>query len=44
MDTVNLGADGDLVVLSHNVDVLQEFIPCLTRQLEVRLYRVDPLD
>ena len=44
VDTVNLGPDGDLVVLSRNVAVLQESIPRLARQLEARLYRVEPLD
>ena len=44
VDTVNLGPDGDLVVLSRNVVVLQESIPRLARQLEARLYRVEPLD
>lgn len=44
VDTVNLGPDGDLVVLSRNVGVLQESIPSLARQLEARLYRVEPLD
>ena len=44
VDTVNLGSDGDLVVLSRNVGVLQESIPRLARQLGVRLYRVEPLD
>ena len=44
VDTVNLGPDGDLVVLSRNVAVLQECIPRLARQLEARLYRVEPLD
>ena len=44
VDTVNLGPDGDLVVLSRNVASLQESIPRLARQLEARLYRVEPLD
>ena len=44
VDTVNLGPDSDLVVLSRNVGVLQESIPRLARQLEARLYRVEPLD
>ena len=44
VDTVNLGSDGDLVVLSRNVGVLQESIPRLARQLGVRPYRVEPLD
>ena len=44
VDSVNLGPDGDLVVLSRNVGVLQESIPRLAQQLGVRLYRVEPLD
>ena len=44
VDSVNLGTDGDLVVLSRNVGVLQESVPRLARQLEARLYRVEPLD
>ena len=41
---MNFGADGDLVVLSRNVGVLQEAIPRLAQQLGVRLHRVEPLD
>ena len=44
VETVNVGPDGDLVVLRRNVGVLQESIPRLARQLGVRLYRVEPLD
>ena len=44
VDTVNQGPDGDLVVLSRNVGVVQESIPRLARQLGARLYRVEPLD
>ena len=44
IDSVNLGPDSDLVVLSRNVGVLQEAIPRLARELGARLYRVEPLD
>lgn len=44
VDSVNLGPDSELVVLSRNVGVLQESIPRLARQLEARLFRVEPLD
>ena len=44
VDSVSMGPDGDLVVLSRNVGVLQESIPRLARELEARLYRVEPLD
>ena len=44
VDSVNIGPDGDLVVLSRYVGVLQETIPRVARQLEARLFRVEPLD
>ena len=44
VDSVNLGPDSDLVVLSRNVGVLQEAIPRLARELGARLFRVEPLD
>ncbi len=44
VDSVSMGPDGDLVVLSRNVGVLQESIPRLARELAARLYRVEPLD
>ena len=44
VDSVNLGADSDLVVLSRNVAVLQESIPRMARELGARLFRIEPLD
>ena len=44
VDSVDVGPDDDLIVLSRNVAVLQEAIPRLARELEVRLFRVEPLD
>ena len=44
VDSVSMGTDGDLVVLSRNVGVLQESVPRLARELAARLYRVEPLD
>ena len=44
VDSVNLGPDSELVVLSRNVGVLQEAIPRLARELGARLFRVEPLD
>ena len=44
VDSVNLGPDSDLVVLSRNVGALQEAIPRLARELGARLFRVEPLD
>ncbi len=44
VDSVSMGPEGDLVVLSRNVGVLQESIPHLARELAARLYRVEPLD
>ena len=39
VDSVDVGPDDDLIVLSRNVAVLQEAIPRLARELEVRLFR-----
>ena len=44
VDSVNLGADSDLIVLSRNVAVLQESIPRMARELGARLFRIEPLD
>ena len=44
VDSVALGPEGDLIVLSRNVGVLQESIPRLSQELGARLFRVDPLD
>ena len=44
VDSVNLGPDSDLVVLTRNVGVLQESIPRIARELGARLFAVEPLD
>ena len=44
VDSVNLGPESDLVVLSRNVGVLQESIPRIARELGARLFAVEPLD
>ena len=44
VDSVNLGGDSDLIVLSRNVAVLQESIPSMARELGARLFRIEPLD
>ena len=44
VDSVNLGADSDLIVPSRNVAVLQESIPRMARELGARLFRIEPLD
>ena len=44
IDSVSLGTDSDLIVLSRKVGVLQEAIPRLSRDLGARLFRVEPLD
>ena len=44
VDSVSVGADGDLVVLSRNVAALMKSVPLLAQQQQVRLMRVEPLD
>ncbi len=44
VDSVNLGPESDLIVLSRNVGVLQQSIPRLAHELGLRLFRVEPLD
>ena len=44
VDSVSVGADGDLVVLSRNVATLMKLVPLLAQQQRVRLSRVEPLD
>jgi len=44
VDSVSVGADGDLVVLSRNVGLLQESIPRIAKERGIRLMRVEPLD
>ena len=44
VDSVTIGADGDLVVLSRNVHALQRTVPRLAQEHGIRLLRVEPLD
>ena len=44
VDSVSVGADGDLLVLSRNVTVLQRSIPRLAQDQGIRLLRVEPMD
>ncbi len=44
VDSVNVGDDDALVVLSRNVEALQRSIPQIAKQHGIRLLRVEPLD
>jgi len=44
VDSVQVGAEGDVVVLSRDVGAVQESLPVLARELSIRLLRVEPLD
>ena len=44
IDSVSIGEDGELTVLSRNVTSLQRSIPRLAQEQGVRLKRVEPLD
>ncbi len=44
VDSVEVGADGDVVLLSRNVAAVQQSLPALARDLSIRLLRVEPLD
>ncbi len=44
IDSVSIGEDGELTVLSRNVATLQRSIPRLAQELGIRLKRVEPLD
>ena len=44
VESVSLGPDSDLVVLSRNVTALQVSIPQIAQNLGARLMRVEPLD
>ena len=44
IDSVSIGEDGELTVLSRNVATLQRSIPRLAQEQGVRLTRVEPLD
>ena len=44
VDSVQVGDDGDVVLLSRNVAAVQLSLPTLARDLSIRLTRVEPLD
>lgn len=44
IDSVSIGADGELTVLSRNVTSLQRSIPRLAQEHGIRLMRVEPMD
>ena len=44
VESVSIGADGDIVVLSHNVAALMKSVPRLAQEKQIRLMRVEPLD
>ena len=44
IDSVSIGEDGELTVLSRNVTSLQRSIPRLAKEQNIRLKRVEPLD
>ena len=44
VDSVSVGLDGDLIVLSRNVTALQLSIPRLAKEHGIRLTRAEPMD
>jgi ABC-2 type transport system ATP-binding protein len=44
VESVSIGADGDIIVLSHNVAALMRSVPRLAQEHKIRLMRVEPLD
>jgi ABC-2 type transport system ATP-binding protein len=44
IDSVSIGEEGELTVLSRNVTSLQRSIPRLAQDQGIRLKRVEPLD
>jgi ABC-2 type transport system ATP-binding protein len=44
IDSVEVGADGEIVLLSRDVASVQRSLPTLSRDLSIRLLRVEPLD
>ncbi len=44
VDSISIGEDGELTVLSRNVTALQRSIPRLAQEQGIRLMRVEPLD
>jgi ABC-2 type transport system ATP-binding protein len=44
IDSVQVGSDGEVVLLSRNVAAVQRSLPELASRLSIRLLRVEPLD
>ena len=44
VDSVRVGADGEIELLSRNVAAVQQALPTLAHSLSIRLLRVEPLD
>ena len=44
VDSVSIGGDGELTVLTRNVTALQRSIPKLAQEHSIRLMRVEPMD
>ncbi len=44
VDSVEVGSDGEIVLLSRNVGAVQQALPVLAGELSIRLLRVEPLD
>ena len=44
VDSVDVGSDGDVVLLSRNVGAVQLALPALAADLGIRVRRVEPLD
>ena len=44
IESVSLGADNDVIVLSRNVAVLQRSLARIAKDRNIRLERVEPLD
>ena len=44
VDSVDVGSDGDVVLLSRNVGAVQQALPALAAGLGIRVRRVEPLD
>ncbi len=44
IESVSVGSDGDVIVLSRNVEVLQRSIARIAKTQGIRLLRVEPLD
>jgi ABC-2 type transport system ATP-binding protein len=44
VDSIQVGSDGEVVVLSRNVGAVQQSLPALADRLSIRLLRVEPLD